>query len=107
MPLLAGVLSGPLLKLMLIRRTGRFETRDLPLLALFSCLTMAMLTVVLLAFHLWDRNTERLELKFQGSGGPPRRPGARLFSPGPSRARRGWTHLRSSWTAQSRAHRWR
>src|SRR5439155_5477272 len=47
-PLFAVLLSGPLLKLILIRRTGRFETRDLPLLALFSCFAMAMLTVVLL-----------------------------------------------------------
>ena len=60
-PLFAAALSGPLLKLLLMRRTGRFVTRDVPLLALFSCLVMAMLTVVLLAFHLSERNTVRLE----------------------------------------------
>jgi hypothetical protein len=60
-PLFAAALSGPLLKLILMRRTGRFATRDVPLLALFSCLAMAMLTVVLLAFHLSERNTARLE----------------------------------------------
>jgi hypothetical protein len=65
-PLFAGVLSGPLLKLMLMRRTGRFQTRDLPLLALFSCLAMAMLTVVLLAFHLSERNSQRLEESSKG-----------------------------------------
>jgi hypothetical protein len=61
-PLIAGVLSGPLLKLILIRRTGRIEIRDVPLLALFSCLAMAMLTVILLAFHLSASNTQRLEM---------------------------------------------
>jgi hypothetical protein len=61
-PLFAGVLSGPLLKLILIRRTGRFETRDVPLLTLFSSLAMAMLTVVLLAYHFSTSNGERIKL---------------------------------------------
>ena len=62
-PLVAGLLSGPFLKLVLLRRTGRFETRDLPLLALFSCLAMAMLTVVLLAYYEFDQNHERMVLE--------------------------------------------
>jgi hypothetical protein len=64
-PLFAGVLSGPLVKIILIRRTGRFETRDLPMLALSSCLAMAMLTVVLLAYHLSQENSERLSVGSQ------------------------------------------
>jgi hypothetical protein len=63
-PLFAGLLSGPMLKLILVRRTGRFETRDVPLIALCSSLAMAMLTVVLLAYHFSTQNTERIK---QGS----------------------------------------
>jgi hypothetical protein len=64
-PLFAGLLSGPLVKIILIRRTGRFETRDLPMLSLSSCLAMAMLTVVLLAYHLSQENSERLSVGSQ------------------------------------------
>jgi hypothetical protein len=60
-PLFAVALSGPLIKIMLIRRTGRFETRDLPLLALFSCLAMALLTIVLLTYHLSQENGKQLQ----------------------------------------------
>ena len=65
-PLFALVLSGPLLKMILIRRTGRFETRDLPMLGLFSCLGMAMLTIVLLTFHLSQENTKHLSDASEG-----------------------------------------
>jgi hypothetical protein len=68
-PLIAGLLSGPFLKLVLLRRTGRFETRDLPLLAMFSCLAMAMLTVVLLAYRQYDENRERLGLELADLAG--------------------------------------
>src|SRR5262249_45816969 len=59
-PLVASLLSGPFLKLVLLRRTGRFEPRDLPLLAVFSCLAMAMLTVVLLAYHQYELSRQRM-----------------------------------------------
>ena len=65
-PLFAIVLSGPLFKLVLIRRTGRFETRDFPMLALFSCLAMAMLTIVLLTYHLSQENTRHLAQASEG-----------------------------------------
>lgn len=65
-PLLAGLLSGPFLKLVLVRRTGRLETRDLPLLTLFSCLVMAMLMVVLLAYHREVHDSARREQELKG-----------------------------------------
>jgi hypothetical protein len=60
-PLLAGLLSGPFLKLVLVKRTGRFQTRDLLMLAFFSCLAMALLAVVLLTWRQDVQGDEKME----------------------------------------------
>ncbi len=67
-PLGAALLSGPFLKLVMLRRTGRLKTHDVPLLLFCSCLAMAMLTVVLLAYAEHDQNLERMSPELRDFG---------------------------------------